>query len=235
MANVEVLIHEFGSFYGFKKGLPVLIRGHPLLMAREEFDRLLESSFDSWMIFGSCNTVLIESSKRIIVDPGAREVGSWGVLESRLKELGLTPSDIDIVINTHLHGDHARSNFVFRGKKLIVHEKEVLSIQSRWPEFAEACIKPLKVEEISNDTHITEDVKVITTPGHTLGSISVIADTPEGLLAIVGDAVMSKKDYSQRKVPEWVEDKEAYSRSINKLRKLNPKIIIPGHDSPFYM
>jgi len=46
---------------------------------------------------------------------------------------------------------------------------------------------------------------------------------------------MSKKDYLERKVPEWVEDEEAYSRSINKLRKLNPKIIIPGHDSPFSM
>ncbi|MBE0520365.1 MBL fold metallo-hydrolase, partial [Candidatus Bathyarchaeota archaeon] len=226
MANVDVLIHEFGSFYGFKKGFPVLIRGHSLLMASEEFDRLLENSFDSWMIFGSCNTALIESSKRIIVDPGAREVGSWGVLESRLKELGLTLSDIDVVVNTHLHGDHAGSNFIFRGKKLIVHKKEVLSAQSKWPEFTEACVKPLEVEEISNDTHITEDVKVITTPGHTPGSISIIADTPEGLVAIVGDAVMSKKDYLQRKVPEWVENKEAYSRSIDKLRKFNPKIII---------
>lgn len=177
-------------------------------MVSEEFGRLLEKSFDSWMIFGSCNTVLIESSKRIIVDPGAREVGSWGVLESRLKELGLTPSDVDIVVNTHLHGDHAGSNFIFRGKKLIVHEKEALSIQSKWPEFTEACIKPLDVEEISNDTQITEDVKVITTPGHTLGSISVIADTPEGLVAIVGDAVMSRRDYLQRKIPEWVETKK---------------------------
>jgi hypothetical protein len=94
MAQVKVLIHEFGSFYGFKKGFPVLIRGHPLLMASEEFDRLLESSFNSWMIFGSCNTVLIESGKRIIVDPGAREVGSWGVLESRLKESGLAKLEI---------------------------------------------------------------------------------------------------------------------------------------------
>lgn len=219
MANVDVLIHEFGSFYGFKKGFPVLIRGHSLLMASEEFDRLLENSFDSWMIFGSCNTVLIESSKRIIVDPGSREVGSWGVLESRLKGLGLTPPDINIVINTHLHGDHAGSNFIFRGKKLIIHEKEVLSIQPKWPEFTEACIKPLEVEKISSDTQITEDVKVITTPGHTPGSISIIADTPEGPVAIVGDAVMSKKDYLQRKVPEWVEDKEPYSRSIDKLKR----------------
>lgn len=94
------------------------------------------------MIFGSCNTVLVESSKRIIVDPGAGEVGAWGVLESRLKELGLTPYAIDIVVNTHLHGDHAGSNFIFRGKKLIIHENEALPpTRSRWRlEFTEACM-----------------------------------------------------------------------------------------------
>jgi glyoxylase-like metal-dependent hydrolase (beta-lactamase superfamily II) len=235
MAHVKILIYEFGNFYGFKKGLPTLISGHPLLMASGEFDHLLENSFDSWMIFGSCNTVLIESSKRIVVDPGARELGSWGVLESRLKALDLTPSDIDIVVNTHLHGDHAGGNFVFRGKKLIVHEKEVLSTRLKWSEFAEACIKPLEVEEISNDTQITEDVKAITTSGHTPGSISVVAETPKGLVAIVGDAINSKEEYLKRKVPEWIEDKETYLKSIDKLRELNPKMIIPGHDSPFYV
>jgi hypothetical protein len=77
MAQVKILLHKFGSFYGFKNGFPVLIRGHPLLIAGKDFDRLLENSFgSSWIIFDSCNTVLIESSKRIIVDLGAREVGS---------------------------------------------------------------------------------------------------------------------------------------------------------------
>jgi len=206
-------------------------------MLSNDFDRLLVESFgSSWLIFGSCNTVLIESQKRIIVDPGAREMGSWGVLELRLKELGLTSNDIDIVVCTHLHGDHAGSNFIFRGKKLIVHEKEIPPLaQYTWPEFVEACIRPLKVEKISNDIEITEDVKVLTTHGHTSGSVSVIVETSEGLVAIVGDAVNSKEEYLNRKVPEWVEDKETYLKSIDKLRALNPKMVIPGHDSPFYI
>jgi len=236
MAQIKILIHEFGCFYGFKKGFPVQIRGHPLQMTSNSFDLLLEESFgSSWLIFGSCNTVLIESEKRIIVDPGARELGSWGILELRLKELGLTPNDIDIIVNTHLHSDHAGSNFIFHGKKLIIHEKEILhTTQSSWPEFREACFKALEVEKISDETQITEDVRVITTPGHTKGSVSVLVDTPEGLVAIVGDAVNSKEDYQKRRASKWIDDKETYLKSIDKLRELNPKMIIPGHDSPFY-
>jgi len=237
MAQVKILIHEFGCFYGFKKGFPVLVRGHPLLMTSKDFDRLLNESFNSsWLIFGSCNTVLIESEERMIVDPGVRELGSWGVLESRLKELGLTPLEIDTVINTHLHGDHAGSNFVFRGKRLIVHEKEILpSGQYKWPEFTEACVKTLKVQKVSSDTKISEDVEVITTPGHTPGSLSVIVDTPEGLVAIVGDAINSREDFLKRKAPEWIEDKETYLKSIDRLREINPEMVIPGHDSPFHL
>jgi len=181
------------------------------------------------------NTVLIEDGKKILVDPGARELGSWGVLESRLKELGLTPNDIDIVVNTHLHSDHAGSNFIFRGKKLIVHEKELLSSSKHsWPEFREACVKALRTEKISGDTKLTEDVKVLTTPGHTIGSLSVTVDTPNGLVAIVGDAFSSKEEYLNRKISgAWVEDKETSLKSIDKLRKLSPKTIIPGHSSPF--
>jgi len=233
MAQVRILIHEFGCFYGFKNGFPVLIRGHPLQMAGSDFDRLLEESFGSaWLIFGSSNTVLIESKKRIIVDPGARELGSWGVLESRLKEFGLTPRDIDIVINTHLHGDHVGSNFIFRGKKLIIHEKEVSpKAKHSWPEFTEACVRTLDLEKISSDTRITNDVNIITTPGHTAGSISVMVDTAEGLAAIVGDAINSKAEYLELRVPEWIEDKKTYLKSIDKL--IGPKIVVSGHDSPF--
>jgi len=236
MARVKILIHEFGCFYGFKNGFPMQVRGHPLQMINDEFDRLLEESFgSSWLILGSCNTVLIEDRKKMLVDPGARELGSWGILESRLKELGLTPNDIDIVVNTHLHGDHAGSNFVFRGKKLIVHEKEILSSSEHsWPEFREACVRALQPEKVSNDTQITEDVKVLTTPGHTAGSLSVTVDTPDGLVAIVGDAFSSKDEYLNRQIfGAWVEDKENSLRSMDKLRELSPRMIIPGHSSPF--
>lgn len=80
---------------------------------------------------------------------------------------------------------------------------------------------------------MTNDVNIITTPGHTAGSISVMVDTAEGLAAIVGDAINSKAEYLELRVPEWIEDKKTYLKSIDKLTGLNPKIVVPGHDSPF--
>jgi len=68
------------------------------------------------------NVALIEAGgKRILVDTGIGD--KWSEKESRmyridrsstllgsLKDLGLTPEDIHLVINTHLHFDHAGGN-----------------------------------------------------------------------------------------------------------------------------
>jgi len=235
LTRIRILIHEFATFYGLKGGHPVLVREHSA-MTSYDLDRLLDRSFgSSWLKVGSCNTVLIEGEDRIIVDPGAPEVGLQQVLNERLKELKLTPSDIDLVVNTHLHANHAGSNFLFRGKKLMVHEKELQSsdLLHSWPEFFEACVKTLKIQPISGDTKVSEDVSIVTTPGHTAGSISVVVRTPTGSTVIAGDAVSSADEYRKRKSPGSAEDKQAYLSSLERIRSLNPRTIIPGHDIAF--
>jgi len=52
----------------------------------------------------------------MIVDPGSPQIGGSGALKARLAQLKLQIEDVSYVVNTHLHGDHAGSNFVFRGK-----------------------------------------------------------------------------------------------------------------------
>lgn len=233
MAKVEILIHAFATFFGFYKGHPVLV-SRPSALSAEDFDLLTEKLFGTkWAITSSCNTVLIESDKRIIVDPGASAVRD--TLKARLEEIKLKPDDIDIVVNTHLHGDHTGSNHIFRGKTLIVHEKELDSIKkSLWPEFLDACVSVLKTQKVKQETTIAKDAKIIETPGHTPGSISVVVDTPEGPVAIVGDSISRvKEDFLSRKPPFWEPDKETIVKSWEKIAQLMPRLIIPGHDAPF--
>jgi len=139
MARIEILIHAFGNYFGFHKGYPVPVV-RPFALSGEDFDLLTEKMFGTkWAITSSCNTILIESDKMIIVDPGAAALRD--TLTSRLEEIKLKPDNIDIVVNTHLHGDHIGSNHIFREKTLIIHEKELNSIKiSLWPEFIDACI-----------------------------------------------------------------------------------------------
>ncbi|MEM3807847.1 MAG: MBL fold metallo-hydrolase [Nitrososphaerota archaeon] len=183
-----------------------------------------------------CNTVLIRSDKNVLVDPGNFHVGLYGPLKIELNKRGLGPGDIDIVVNTHCHHDHNQSNFLFRGKKLIIHKKELeMAREMYWSEYVDAFFGILDIEDsIYDGMEIAKDVKIIETPGHTPGSLSVIANTPDGLVAILGDTAMLRIDYSERKLSHWYseEQKKLINMALDRVSSMNPAIVIPGHDEP---
>jgi len=236
LAEVEILIHCFYMSLGLRAGRPILNLRWPLTpMPGPE---VREIYGDLRFNLGSTNTVLIrDGGENIIVDPGILQLGRYGALRARLAEVGLSPQDVDIVVNTHCHYDHIECNYLFRGKRLIIHEREVEYCKRLyWPEFAEAFISILDVDPISEGIQLTENVKVVETPGHTPGSISVIAETEEGRVAIVGDAVIVKEDLLEMRPPSVVSmnfDPEASVRSLEVIRGLRPSLVIPGHDAPF--
>jgi len=204
---------------------------------------------------GNCNTVLINSEKKwIIVDPGWWPVGMRGYLHYALKKEELLPSDIDIVVNTHLHFDHSDNNLFFRGKDLYIHEKDCTTksmiqnlykydglykpnnytIQVDTTEHYEFLVKSLKLHKISGEFKLTNEVKLIETPGHTPGSMSVIIETDDGTIAIIGDLSIRRQDYIERKIPKYVRNKDSILESHIKISSLNPVIVIPGHDIPIW-
>jgi len=56
------------------------------------------------MTVNNCNTYFIDGPTRILIDPG--HVAQFDHVVHGLKELGLTPKDIDLIICTHAHPDH---------------------------------------------------------------------------------------------------------------------------------
>ena len=201
-----------------------------------------------------CNTILIESEgKRIIVDPGIWSFGLRGYLHYFLRKEALKPEDIDIVINTHLHFDHSDNNIFFRGKKLYVHEKELngtlflqdlspdgiynpekYTIELKCPEYLEFLVGALELRKIVGDTAVTEDVRIIETPGHTPGSVSVLVETAEGLAAVIGDVAIFARDFIEQRLPMFVRDKDALLRSQKAIAQLDPSVVVPGHDMPIW-
>ena len=66
-------------------------------------------------------------------------------------------------------------------------------------------------------------------PGHSKGSIGLLT---AGGNFFCGDLLMNKKYPAKT---DLISDKEAFRKSIDKLRKLNINLVYPGHGNPFLM
>jgi len=235
-AEVEILFHCFYAQLGVSDGHPILSVRWPLTPMPEP--EIGEAYGGKVFNLGSTNTVLLrDEGLNIVVDPGILQLGRYGAFQKRLAELGLDPGDIDMVVNTHCHYDHVESNYLFRGKPLIVHEKELeYCDRLYWPEFKEAFMGIMDVQPLSGPKRLTKNIEVIETVGHTPGSITVVVDTEEGRVACVGDAVIVKEDLLELRPPSVQTlniSAETAVESLRKIAALKPFLVIPGHDAPF--
>ncbi len=144
------------------------------------------------------NVLLIKAGgKNILVDTGAgdkedakfHEMYALGhsLLEGELAARGLTPSAIDIVVNTHLHFDHAGGNTsrgedgriapVFPNARYLVQRSEfdeamAANERNRASYFSEN-YKPLfdegRMELLDGESEIASGLAVEPLPGHTRG------------------------------------------------------------------
>lgn len=235
-AKVDILVHCFYHRMGLHKGHPVLSVRWPISsMPKDTVNEVYGGNVFS---LGSTNTVLIrDEDMNIILDPGILQLGRYGSLKKRLEEFDLTADDIDLVINSHCHYDHVEANYMFRGKPLIIHEKELeYTDKLYWPEWREAFLGIMDQQVITGDHKVTKNVRIIETVGHTPGSITTLVETDEGLVALVGDAVIVKEDLLELRPPSVVTkniEAEVAVNNLKKIRSLNPVLVIPGHDAPF--
>jgi N-acyl homoserine lactone hydrolase len=143
----------------------------------------------SWYIEGA--------GKKILVDTGSRaqllRFGPWKNLatpEEILKKWGLKPSDIDIVICTHLYYEHIGYGTIYNKAKFYCQRAEYEFANNPHPSYQfyydERLWENLKFELIEGDQEIEKGVRVVFTPGHTPGCQSVVVDTSKGLAGITG-------------------------------------------------
>lgn len=187
------------------------------------------------------HTVLIRGKKNILVDPNNAHISGYGMLGSRLRELGSGLDDIDIVVNTHCHHDHSAGNLVVRDKILVVGKGELATAETIYgPEFVHAYFTGImrEVREIGAQEDLVpvdEGVYIVKTPGHSPGSISVLVETQDERVAIMGDTVMFREEYTERAWGHWytAEQKEELNASVDRVAAWDPTLVIPGHDWAF--
>lgn len=161
--------------------------------------------------------LLIESSnQRILVDTGygdklpAKERSFLSLsgerrLAGSLADLGVRPEDVDLVINTHLHGDHCGGNTVHseQGQPVPTFPRATYCVQRL--ELADASFpnertrgtylaenfEPLErtgqLRVLWGDTSLTGEVRTVVTRGHTRAHQCVVIESDSQTAIFLGD------------------------------------------------
>lgn len=186
-------------------------------------------------VFGGRNVWRVEifcfllrsQGRTVLVDTGIGPAGApyaaflkmSGRLIDRLRIEGVRPEDVENVVLTHLHPDHAGWNvrdeagerrLTFPRASYLVHEADWDTfhrpeVQAALPfPFVDQIVTPLEglggLELTSGDRAITEEVTAIHTPGHTPGHMSVLVVSGGERAIVWGDVMVHPAQVTE---PDW--------------------------------
>ncbi|HVL83277.1 MAG TPA: N-acyl homoserine lactonase family protein [Pseudonocardia sp.] len=169
------------------------------------------------------------------------QVSEEEYLDSRLNQLGIGLDEIDYVVLSHLHFDHAGNVGMFRNTnaKIVCNDKEKEFAFGFDGLFTGAHLKTdyqdVQFETVSGDTEILPGVTLLETPGHTVGCMSMQVELPDsGTMIFTSDAVYMGDSYGPPVVPAAiVNDMGQFFSSVEKLRGIQERTnatMVFGHD-----
>lgn len=158
-------------------------------------------------------TLIQTEGKNILVDVGAR--GTIEKVKSRLKEEGLSLNEIDLVLLTHFHLDHAYNLAYFENSRVIGWMHEWKSGET------------LRIPEI-DEYEVCKGIKLLKAEGHAEEHLAVEVKEDDGKITIISGDAISKEYIEHKKVARFFYDKDLYIKSAEKILSRADRII-PGH------
>ena len=118
-------------------------------------------------------------------------------VETALRVIGLRTSDVSLIVNCHLHADHAGGNAAFPGVPVFVQQSELNA--ARRPDYTVAehthAFDGARLSILDGEAELLPGVRVIQTPGHSPGHQALAVDTDKGWLVLAGQAFNSASEF----------------------------------------
>ena len=176
-----------------------------------------------------------------------------GDLINQLNIKGVDTADVDIVAHTHLHGDHVGWNIDYTNSQPAPTFPKARYLVPRldWEHFTQSdvigtapqvtnSVVPLQgmglMDLVDSEYNITDEVKTLSTPGHTPGHMVIVITSQGEKAMVVGDLLHNK---AQVERPDWTAgvdtDKEASRlnrESILDQAEQEGYVIAAGHFHP---
>ncbi len=210
--------------------------------------------------YSHTNHLVIEIGEAVVlvdVGSGNRFLPTAGDLMGNLESAGIDPAAITHVIITHAHPDHVwgirddfdeailpDAQFYIGGAEYDFWMQDGLatSVPTELQQFVVGAVNSLTTEGaewemLSNEQEITPGVRVIDTPGHTPGHMSVIVESNGQQLIALGDAM--NHAYMNFARPDWYNgfDMDGMETVATRLRLLDmaatDRMAVLGYHFPF--
>jgi len=199
---------------------------------------------------GFVNCFIIRGADALIlVDTGTP--GHERAILDRVAALGFRPDQVALILLTHAHADHTGSLPALKqatGARVAIHKADapfLVAGQSAEVVAHSWLGQVMKwMTRLTPQTHVgvTPDIvidaewdlcafgvagKVISTPGHTAGSVTVVLDSGA---CLVGDLLMA---WRKPGLPPFVQDRAALRDSIRKVIQSGATVAYPAHGAAF--
>ena len=172
---------------------------------------------------------------------------------AQLRTLGIEPSEVGLVVMTHMHFDHASALSDFPGAMVLLTRQEWQAAWARAPfmhgyvtaqfdprpsyrtfEFSGAAADGEGAFEQTTDVFGDGSLTLAFTPGHTLGHLSLVVRLREREALLTGDATYTMGTIREGVRPWRSEDPRAFEQSVAQIsawdRAHPDALVIPGHD-----
>lgn len=169
-------------------------------------------------------------------------------LSNQLRALGIQTKEIDAVVLSHLHYDHAGFLSEFRGTGVpILVQKEELThaFYGSWGERQRHSFRredfdyqDLEYILIEGDYKVANGIEILKLPGHTIGIQGLLVDTPSGgSVLFTSDCLYTFENFGPpKKFPGIMLNQDQWASSAERIRLISKggTEIYPGHDPAFY-
>jgi glyoxylase-like metal-dependent hydrolase (beta-lactamase superfamily II) len=195
---------------------------------------------NAWVVRHPEATVLVDTGLAEHLPP--EDVAEMRFTRTPITEalagIGLSPGEVDLVINCHLHADHAGGNVAFRGTQILVQPDELAAARAD-PDYTvadEADLDGASWQERAGEHEPLPGITVIPTPGHSPGHQAVSVETDAGRLLLAGQSCRDASEFARaltayRLTQEGYEDPPAYPDWLPRVLELEPYRVVFGHDT----
>jgi glyoxylase-like metal-dependent hydrolase (beta-lactamase superfamily II) len=218
-----------------------------MVLFNKEWEKTIARNYYIWAVKGKGLTVVFDAGVRPAL-AAERKLHGYVPPDQLLRRIGIDAREVEQLVVSHIHFDHAGGIELFPKARIYVQRKEydfwVHDPLSGRPPFA-AVADPVAIGRlrelegtdrlvlVEGDQEILPGIELLLTPGHTPGLQSMAVETPKGTAILASDCAHVHRSFVEDNPSSLITDLPAWLESYTKLRRKvggELSMLFPGHD-----